>query len=157
MDMLRAYKETYVDTESKDTDTCSLWLTSGTTEMPKLVMKSHRSVAEASVIEGNECSHSHKHINYKKKYKRLAKHFPNNWLWMYGHSICVKSNVFSLFLVLSKNHRLGFLGKFKSRSHFYTEVPRGNIHFSLIKIFKWVGQVSSLSDSALLTVNLKTF
>ena len=50
--MLRSYQATYEDTESEDTDTCSLWLTSGTTGMPKLVMKSHRSFTDACVVEG---------------------------------------------------------------------------------------------------------
>ncbi|GFS05056.1 acyl-CoA synthetase [Elysia marginata] len=51
LEMLRSYRSTYEDTESKDTDTCSLWLTSGTTGMPKLVMKSHRSFTDACVVE----------------------------------------------------------------------------------------------------------
>ncbi|KAK3785477.1 hypothetical protein RRG08_048613 [Elysia crispata] len=49
--MLRAYRKTYEDTESEETDTSSLWLTSGTTGMPKLVMKSHRNFTDACVIE----------------------------------------------------------------------------------------------------------
>ncbi|GFN74996.1 long-chain-fatty-acid--coa ligase, partial [Plakobranchus ocellatus] len=49
--MLRTYPESFEDTESEDTDTCSMWLTSGTTGMPKLAMKSHKSLAIASVIE----------------------------------------------------------------------------------------------------------
>ncbi|RUS73774.1 hypothetical protein EGW08_018467 [Elysia chlorotica] len=51
LDMLRAYKDTYEDRESDETDTCSLWLTSGTTGMPKLVMKSHINFTDACVIE----------------------------------------------------------------------------------------------------------
>ena len=50
--MLRSYQAIYEDTGSEDTDTCSLWLTSGTTGMPKLVMKSHRSFTDACVVEG---------------------------------------------------------------------------------------------------------